>query len=213
MDKGTRREKMKIEWVTMNMRLSGSLMNEENAAKIAGGEYILDATLEEHLLVTRLMEVLPLMEALLDLQEELSARTLAKFYQKISGGEEGEYRKSTPVLFHLSYNPVLPPEIEVELRRLLDHLHDGRLTDPLERAVHVHDHLIRIYPYDQYSEVIARMAMEYELLYSGQTMYPLTLSESEYNSALEEFLKKGRETAIYENLRLNKLMMDSQNDR
>ena len=72
---------MKIEWVTMNMRLSGSPLNEDNAAKIAGGEYILDATLEEHLLVTRLMEVLPLMEALLDLQEELSARTLAKFYQ------------------------------------------------------------------------------------------------------------------------------------
>ena len=77
---------MKIEWVTMNMRLSGSPMNEENAAKIAGGEYILDATLEEHLMVTHLMDVLPLMEGLLDLQEELSTQTLAKFYQKVSGG-------------------------------------------------------------------------------------------------------------------------------
>ena len=80
---------MKIEWVTMNLRLSGSPMNEENAAKIAGGEYILDATLEEHLMVTRLMEVLPFMEALLDLQEELSVQTLNKFYQKISGGKTG----------------------------------------------------------------------------------------------------------------------------
>ena len=200
---------MKIEWVTMNMRLSGSPMNEENAAKIAGGEYILDATLEEHLMVTRLMDVLPLMEALLDLQEELSVQTLAKFYQRVSGGDIGEYRRSTPVLFHLSYNPVLPPEIEGELRSLLRRLHDGRLEDPLERAVHVHDHLIRIYPYDQYSEVIARAAMEYELLYSGQAMYPITLTEREYNSALTEFLKKGRESAILENLRLNKLMMDS----
>ena len=203
---------MKIEWVTMNLRLSGSPMNEENAAKIAGGEYILDATLEEHLMVTRLMEVLPFMEALLDLQEELSVQTLNKFYQKISGGEEAEYRKSTPVLFHLSYNPVLPPEIEGELRELLRRLHDGRLQDALERAVYVHDHLIRIYPYDQYSEVVARTAMEYELLYSGQDMYSLTLTESEYNSALAEFLKKGTETTIYENLRLNKLMSDSQKD-
>lgn len=203
---------MKIEWVTMNMRLSGSLMNEEKAARIAGGEYVLDATLEEHLMVTRLMDVLPLMESLLDLQEELSVQTLDKFYQKISGGEEGEYRRSTPVLFHLSYNPVLPPEIEGELQKLLHRLHDGRLQDPLARAVHVHNHLIRIYPYDQYSEVIARAAMEYELLYSGQTMVSLTLTEREYNGALAEFLKKGTETVIYENLRLNKLMQDSQND-
>ena len=212
MDKGTHREKMKIEWVTMNMRLSGSPMNEENAAKIAGGEYILDATLEEHLMVTHLMDVLPLMEGLLDLQEDLSTQTLAKFYQKVSGGEEAEYRKSTPVLFHLSYNPVLPPEIEGELQRLFARLHEGRLTDPLARAVHVHNHLIRIYPYDQYSEIVARTAMEYELLYSGQAMYPLTLTESEYNGALAEFLKKGTEKVIYENLRLNKLMADSQND-
>ena len=211
MDKDTRREKMKIEWVTMNMRLSGSLMNEDKAAKIAGGEYVLDATLEEHLMVTRLMDVLPLMESLLDLQEELSVQTLGKFYQKLSGGEEGEYRKSTPILFHLSYNPVLPPEIEGELQRLFARLHDGRLTDPLARAVRVHNHLIRIYPYDQYSEVIARTAMEYELLYSGQAMIPLTLTESEYNGALAEFLKKGTEAVIYENLRLNKLMQDSRN--
>ena len=212
MDKDLYREKMKIEWVTMNMRLSGSSINEESAAKIAGGEYVLDATLEEHLMVTRLMDVLPLMESLLDMQEELSVQTLTKFYQKLSGGEDGEYRRSTPVLFHLSYNPVLPPEIEGELRRLFARLHDGRLPEPLERAVYVHDHLIRIYPYDQYSEVIARTAMEYELLYSGQNLYPLTLTESEYNSALAAFLKKGTETVICENLRLNKLMLDSQTD-
>lgn len=210
MDKGINREKTKIEWVTMNMRLSGSRMNAENAARIAAGEYILDATLEEHLLVTQLVEVLPLMDALLDLQEELSSQTLAKFYQKISGGEEAAYRRSTPVLFHLSYNPVLPQEIAGELRKLFSGLHDGRLPDPLERAVYAHNHIIRIYPYDRYSEVVARAALEYELLYSGQRMYPLSLGEREYNSALAEFLKRGSERAIYENLRLNKLMLDSQ---
>ena len=57
---------MKIDWIAMNMRLAGSPMSEEQAVKIAGGEYVLDATLEEHLLVTNLTSVLPLMAALLD---------------------------------------------------------------------------------------------------------------------------------------------------
>lgn len=213
MDKGINREKLKIEWVTMNMRLSGNPMSEEKAARIARGEYILDATLEAHLMVTHLLEVLPLMDALLDLQEELSTQTLAKFYQKLSGGEEAAYRRSTPVLFHLSYNPVLPQEIDGELRTLFACLHDGRILDPLERAVHAHNHIIRIYPYDEYSEVVARAALEYELMYSGQRMYPLTLSETEYNSALADFLKKGQEHVICKNLRFNKLMLDNQNEQ
>lgn len=197
---------MKIDWIAMNMRLAGSPMSEEQAVKIAGGEYVLDATLEEHLLVTNLTSVLPLMAALLDMREELSSATLGKFYRALSGGETPVYRRSTPILFHLSYNPVLPSEIEEELRNLFIRLHRDSSDDPVRRAVLVHNHLIRIYPYDQYSEFVARTAMEYELLYSGSGFCPLTLSEREYNGALAEFLRSGREEAISGNLRLNMLM-------
>ena len=55
MNKEMNREKARIEWVLMNMRLSGSSMNEETASQIAGGQYVLNATLEEHLLVAGLV--------------------------------------------------------------------------------------------------------------------------------------------------------------
>lgn len=209
MDREAKWEKRKIEWVIMNMRLLGNPMKEETAAKIAAGEYVLDATLEEHLLVTSFLEVLPLMETLAGMQDELCAGTLGKFYKVFSGGETGEYRKKTPVLFHLSYNPVLPQEIEPELNTLFRKLHEHPVSNPLEQAVHVHNELIRIYPYDQYSERIARAAMEYELLYYGKEMVPLTLSESAYNEALTRYLKGWGENAILENLRLNQLMAES----
>lgn len=195
----------------MNMRLAGSVINEETAARIAAGDCVLEATLEEHMMVNNLMSVLPLMEVLLGMQEELSCQTLDKFYQKVSGGETAAYRKTTPILFHLSYNPVLPQEIEEELKSLFARLHDGSIKDPLGRAVYVHNQLIRIYPFDEYNEVLARAALAYELMYSGLPMYPLTLTETEYNSALAEYLKKGSEKTIIDNLRLNKLMYDSCN--
>ena len=66
--------------------------------------------------------------------------------------------------------------------------------------------MIRIYPYDEFSEIIARAAMEYELLYSGKPMCPLTLQETEYNCALTEYLKGRGGDKILENLRLNELM-------
>lgn len=112
------------------------------------------------------------------------------------------------MLFHLSYNPVLPQEIEGELRRLFGRLHDGSRPDPLDRAVYVHNEIIRIYPYENWSEVIARTAMEYELRFSGLAMYPLSLSEREYNSALASYLKLGRENVIRENLEMNRIMRE-----
>lgn len=209
MDKELYREKLKIDWVLMNMRLDGSTLDPERAEKIASGEYVLDATLEEHVMVNRLISVLPLMEALFGMKEELSRGTLNRFYQKLAGGEEAVYRKTTPILFHLSYNPVLPQEIDGELGKLFASLHDGSIKDPLERAVYVHNGIIRIYPFDEYSEIIARAAMEYELLYSGQPLCMLTLSETEYNSALAEYMKKGKDSVILENLRLNSLMAEN----
>ncbi len=197
---------MKIEWITMNMRLSGDPLREETAARIARGEYVLDATLEEHLLVTNLTAVLPLMDALLDLREELSAPTLDKFCRAVSGGEEVRYRRSTPVLFHLSYNPVLPSEIGEELHRVFIRLHREEDWSPLQRAVFIHNQIFRIYPYDRYNEFVARAALEYELLYSGEDFCPLTLSEQEYNMALSEYLRSGRESVIEANLALNRLM-------
>lgn len=202
------RENVKLDWVMMNLTLSGSSISRERAQKIIDGGYDLTATLEEHLLVAGLVDVLPLMDLLLGLSEELSAPTLDKFYQRVSGGEAASYRRRTPVLFHLSYNPVLPQEIQGELKRLFGRLHDGSRPDPLDRAVYVHNEIIRIYPYENWSEVIARTAMEYELLFSGLSMYPLTLSESEYNNGLASYLKLGRENVIRENLEMNRLMRE-----
>lgn len=212
MNKEMNREKSRIEWVLMNMRLSGSAMNEDTAAQIAGGQYVLSATLEEHLLVAGLTEILSLFETLLGMGEELCADTLGRFYKVFSGGEPGIYRKTTPVLFHLSYNPVLPQEIEEELAFLFRQLYRNQVGDPLERAVFVHNELIRIYPFDDCNELVARAAMEYELLYQGKFMCPLTLTESEYNSALAEYLKKGKDSVILANLRLNQLMVESRVD-
>lgn len=208
MNRTNDRENVKLDWVMMNLRLSGSSVSRQRAEKIMDGGYDLTATLEEHLLVAGLVDVLPLMELLLGLSEELSPQTLDKFYQKVSGGQEAVYRRRTPVLFHLSYNPVLPQEIEGELKRLFQRLHDGSRPDPLDRAVYAHNEIIRIYPFENGSEVVARAALEYELRWSGLPMYPLTLSETAYNEALAAYLKLGKETAIRENLEINRLMRE-----
>lgn len=212
MEREKENRNFKIDWVLMNLRLCGSPVDKERAVKIARGEYVLDATLEEHLLVVGLLALLGRMETLLGMGEELSAGTLNRFYDALTQGEPPLYRKRTPVLFHLSYNPVLPQEIEPELSKLFRNLRREE-KDPVLRAVKVHNELVRIYPFDRHSEVIARAAMEYELRYSGLSFYPLMLSETEYNQALASYLKSGREEALAKDLAASRLMEESRGTR
>ena len=79
-------EKQKIDWILMNLRLSGSPISEETAADIAAGGFAMDAPLEYHLLIGRLLDVLHLMEVSAKENRELSCGLLGEFYRTDSGG-------------------------------------------------------------------------------------------------------------------------------
>ena len=90
----------------MNLRLSGSPISEETAADIAAGGFAMDAPLEYHLLIGRLLDVLHLMEVSAKENRELSADFWESFTGRFREVLSRFTAKSTPVLFHLSYNPV-----------------------------------------------------------------------------------------------------------
>lgn len=202
-------EKNRIEWVLMNMKQRGSRLNREQIKKILDGECVLEAEIAEHIIIGNLVECLVLADKLLDLQEEFSVSTIMKFYKVLSGGEEGEFRKSTPVLYHLRYNPVLPQEIEEELAKMFRRISADKNEDAVDKAVFLHNHLIRIYPFYHWNEVIARLAMEYTLVSYGKTFCPMTLSEQEYNDGIIEFLHNGKNAILESNLRTNFLMLEN----
>lgn len=202
-------EKNRIEWVLMNMRQRGSTLSREQIRKILNGECVLEAEIAEHILIEKLVECLVLADKLLDLQEEFSVPTIKKFYKVLSDGEEGVFRKSTPVLYHLRYNPVLPQEIEEELAKMFRNVSLSKNIDVIDKAVFLHNNIIRIYPFHHWNEVIARMAMEYTLAYYGKNFCPMTLSEQEYNDGIIEYLHEGKNKIMISNLRTNMLMIEN----
>ncbi len=202
-------EKNRIEWVLMNMKQRGSILTKEQVKRILNGECVLEAEIAEHILIEKLVKCLVLADKLLDLQEEFSVSTLKKFYKVLSGGEEAIFRKSTPVLYHLRYNPVLPQEIEEEFAEMFRNISLRKNIDVIDKAVFLHNNIIRIYPFHQWNEVIARMAMEYTLAYYGKNFCPMTLSEQEYNDGIIEFLREGKNKIMTSNLRTNMLMIEN----
>lgn len=208
MKKRLNTEKNRIEWILMNMRQEGSGLTREQIEKILGGEFPDEVEISEYILMKKLEDILTFGDKLLDLQEEFDKKTLFKFFRFISE-EEPEFRKTTPVLVHLKYNPVLPQEIDEGLSDLFRTVAGKKNSDPVEKAVMLHDGIIRIYPFRNWNEIIARVALEYSLIYYGEEFCPVTLSETEYNRALTESFRTGQNDVLIKEIRAGLLMRKS----
>jgi Fic family protein len=102
------------------------------------------------------------------------------------------FRKNSPLLPHLGFTP---PHY-ADIPKLLDDLFlyvrsafDGR--DAESRAARIHNGIVYIYPFAEHSEMIARAAMQYELMHSGLPVVDIGLSEQEYNTLVSESIKEG----------------------
>lgn len=192
----------------MNMKQEGSVLNKTDIEAILNGEFVPKGEISEHILIHKLAELLSYCDQLLDLQEEFDKGTLFKLFRFLAE-EEGQYRKTTPVLVHLGYSPVLPQEIDESLDILFRQISAAENKDSVEKAVMLHDGIMRIYPFRQWNEIIGRTALEYALLYYGEDFCPVTLSEQEYNRAITEAVRTGENKSLISNMRMNLLMRNS----
>ena len=191
----------KTDWVYMNLRLASSQLSKESLETIVNGGVILEASIKDHIMIEILQKLRGEIYSLRDMHEELSKETLNKFYFIASNGQTPNYRKSNPVIVQLSHNPTLPQEIEGEIKKMFFSLYaDNENIDIFERAAIVHNKIIKIYPYPDNNELIARVAMLYILVQNGYPICSLSLSEQEYNQALADYMRNGNVEKIYQSL-------------
>jgi Fic family protein len=63
----------------------------------------------------------------------------------------------------------------------------------VSRAARIHNGLVYIYPFAEHSEMIARAAMQYELLRGRLPVVDIGLSEQSYNTLVSESIRTGED--------------------
>lgn len=187
------------EWISMNMRLSGSSLSMEQIDTILRGGCIMEATVSAHLMLDRLEELRQFIYRLTDLGAPLSETIVRDMHAILVGKNEREdYRKSTPVLREydcMAMTADLIPDAMVQLMRFAGQGTDsaaGSLYNPLERAVLVHNRLLEIYPFREENEMVARAAMYYMVAEAGLPMAAVKLDAEEYR---QDFLRYRSKTS------------------
>lgn len=151
------------EWLYMNMRLSGSILTAGDIDAILQGDCIMDATVEDHLMLDRLTELRNYIYRLTDLGADLSPQILRDM-QAITAGKR--YDGKGEAIRQIMY---FAGELQAE---------NG--VNPLERAAGLHNLVRKLEPFEENCDMLARAVMYYVMAQAGYPLAALKLTEEEY---------------------------------
>ena len=190
-----------VDWIYTSMRLDGSGIGKSDLQRIVRGDFVTGATVKDHSDVGNYHDAIRLAYDMADMEIELTEKYLFRFYQILANPGRPEYRRTNPVLIMLDYIPPPPSEIEEQMEILFQWMNTNDFeSNPILRAAYLHNKLVEVYPYESYSEAVARMAMFYELIRNGFPPVSLNLSEQEYYGAIRSYLKNEEIQPLYEPL-------------
>ena len=192
-------EKMDIfDFLYNDLKLDGSAITEEGVGKMIEGGMVAGASIREHTELTRHSAALKYFAEMRHMDVTLDGPRLEELYAVICGDRPCEFRRKTPILYHLDFTP---PH-HTEIPGLLDELfrlsyRDSYSGDFIRRAADLHNGIIAIYPYDEKSETLARAVLQYELIRGGLFPVRFGVSEQDYNMQITQSIKDGFEEPFY----------------
>lgn len=180
------------ELIYTTLHLDGSIVSKDQVNQILDGEFVGEATVNDHLAIENYIETLSFMENLIEMESDVSLKIIEDIHDVSRGAEGPIWRRSNPILYTLDYNPPHWQEIREKMEELIKWTYnaDEQLEgNTILKAAYLHNKLIEIYPFEYNSEVTARMVMYYCLMREGYPIFELRLSESEYNTLVLDYLK------------------------
>ncbi len=195
-----------MDYIYGAMSLEGMAYSREEIEAMMLGEMPKDASLKECVLVKNCMNTLELMRDLLSLKNSLDKRLLLKLHSSLMGKPIG-FRKSNSVMEAFDYTPPDYSEVENGLNKLFQTAYRSG-SNAIHSASRIHCGILALHPFDTYSEVMARIAMNYYLEEKGFLPVALGYNHREYMKTMIECLKDqddklffwGLERAVYNKL-------------
>lgn len=176
-----------LDYIYGGLALDGTDLSRKEVEGMMEGEIPRNASLKECVFVKNYLSVLDLMRNSLAMKTSLDGRLLLKLHSMLTGDREG-FRRSTPTVVDFKHVPPHHSEIESQLGRLFQAAYKTGANE-IRSAARIHCGIMDIYPFERYSEVMARMAMNYYLEERG--FYPVALgyNRREYIKTVTECLK------------------------
>jgi Fic family protein len=190
------------DWAYSCLNLRGSQLSKETVSKIVRGQFVIEATVEEHSLIERHEDTLKHAVDLLEMDNDLTENIFKRLCSEFIPEDRIGYRRGNPVILTFGFTPVYSKDIQDEIKELFKWLYNendraGKKQNEILKAAYLHNRFIEIYPFEEYTEEMASIVMYYYLMQKGYPPFTLRFSQQEYYHSVGEYLKKNDITPFY----------------
>lgn len=189
------RELDQLDHICNAMILSGSDFSRREIQGMIEGEIPKTASLKECLFVRNYASLMDVMQDSLSLKCSLDIKLLLKFHSVLTG-QPSELRRSNHAIVEFRHVPPNHSLIEQKLNQLFQEVYKSD-TNVIRNASLIHYGILSVYPFEEYSGVIARTAMNYYLQEKGFLPVALGYSYQEYVSTMIECLRDNNDALFF----------------
>lgn len=166
--------------------------------KILEGELQKEVPVKDYVFMENFRSLIRVAYNCLEMGNYLDKNMLISAYRILSEDENGYFRKSNPVVYLFNHVPVYSVDIEEKLDDAMRRVYSPEAgNNVVLKAMYIHNKIIDIYPFSEFSPEIAVFALNYYLMENGFTPVSMPISREKYCELVGECLKGNRQEEFY----------------
>lgn len=184
--------------------IKGSLVARNPKHEVIAVDRILDGELPgnvpvgDYVFLQNFSDVVKLVYQYLEMGNSIDKYLLLKGYRILSENPEGTYRKNNPVLYSFNHVPPHRAEVETLLTDAIKRVNSDKAGDDvIVRAIYIHNSIIDIYPFDEYSAELAVLSLNYILMSDGFMPISMPTKKEDYCDMVASCLKGKKQEIFY----------------
>lgn len=163
-----------------------------------GGALQKDLPVGDYMFIENFSNVIRVAFNCIEMGNYLDKHLLISAYRMLSENEDGYFRKNNPVVYAFNHVPEHSVDIEEKLDAAVRRVYSREAgNNVILKAMYIHNKLIDIYPFEEFSAELAIFAMNYYLMENGFAPINMPIDRQDYFEIVGECLKGHRQEEFY----------------
>lgn len=163
-----------------------------------GGALQKDLPVGDYMFIENFSNVIRVAFNCIEMGNYLDKHLLISAYRLLSENEDGYFRKNNPVVYAFNHVPEHSVDIEEKLDAAVRRVYSREAgNNVILKAMYIHNKLIDIYPFEEFSAELAIFAMNYYLMENGFAPINMPIDRQDYFEIVGECLKGHRQEEFY----------------
>ena len=188
----------KLDMIKGSLIVRNSSHEKVDVEGILRGDLQKEVPVKDYVFIENMCDLIRVAYNCLDMGNYLDRHFLLSAYRILSEDEKGYYRKSNPVVYSFNHVPAHNLDIEDKLDDAMRRVYSVQAgNNVILKAMYIHNKIIDIYPFSEYSGEIAVFAMNYFLMENGLTPIGMPIKRQDYLDLVSDCLKGRRQEDFY----------------